>query len=45
MYYIAYVTDLSNPVSPELDNLTYDDAMSWMINFGNIIDYTIVQHR
>jgi hypothetical protein len=43
MYYIAYVTDLKSPVSPELDNLTQEEAMSWMINFGNIINYTIVQ--
>jgi hypothetical protein len=43
MYYIAYVTDLSTPVSSELDNMTLDDAMLWMINFGNIIDYTVVQ--
>lgn len=45
MYYIAYVTNLAVPVSPELDNLTHEDAMSWMINFGNLVDYTIVQHR
>jgi hypothetical protein len=44
MYYISYVTDLSTPVSPELDNLTFEEAMLWMENTGNIIDYTIVEH-
>jgi hypothetical protein len=42
-YYIAYVNDLSQTISPELDNLTIEAAMSWMENVGNIIEYTIVQ--
>jgi hypothetical protein len=44
MYYIAFVTDLSISVSPELDNLTFEEAMIWMENIGNIVEYTIVAH-
>jgi hypothetical protein len=43
MYYIAKVNNMSTPVDPTLDNLTYEAAMSWMENVGNIIEYTIVQ--
>jgi hypothetical protein len=43
MYYIASVNDMATPIDPELDNLSYEAAMSWMENVGNIIEYTIVQ--
>jgi hypothetical protein len=44
MYYIAFVTDLSIPVSSDLNNLTFEEAMIWMENVGNIVEYTIVTH-
>lgn len=45
MYYIAHVTDLSTPISKELENLTFDLAIKWIEDTGNIIEYTIVKHK
>jgi hypothetical protein len=45
MYYIARTNNLSTPVDPTLDNLTYEAAMDWIQNVGNIVEYTIIQRN
>jgi hypothetical protein len=39
-----YIIDLNtNSKVPNVEFQTYDDAMNWFLEYGNIVDYTIIE--
>jgi hypothetical protein len=39
-----YIFDYNtNSKIPNVEFQTYDDAMNWFVEFGNIVDYTIIE--